>query len=197
MVEQTESEVETGGNEILVAVTEETAPAAERSLVDLAVDLARTREGGVRVAKFDEIPDQTPLPGSADTLTEADRAFEARLADALATAVGATITFYFPIGADPPESRRNTIQDYHAELVELCEAPVETALVESGTDSAVRRAATDSDVLTVSGTQGGPTDRLFGRGTDPVETGTAHGTFVVYGASQPGPLRRAVERRLF
>ena len=291
VVEQTESEVETGGNEILVAVTEETAPAAERSLVDLAVDLARTREGGVRVAKFDEIPDQTPLPGSADTLTEADRAFEARLAerasdaempvrygeivshdtrhavvnyadrvdadtliierstgsgtllgsdagwiedhapcdvievsnlaydsvervgvvtdegpfdpakvalaDALATAVGATITFYFPIGADPPESRRNTIQDYHAELVELCEAPVETALVESGTDSAVRRAATDSDVLTVSGTQGGPTDRLFGRGTDPVETGTAHGTFVVYGASQPGPLRRAVERRLF
>jgi amino acid transporter len=290
VVEQTESEVETGGTEVLVAVTEETAPAVEQSLVDLAVDLARTREGGVRVAQFDEIPDQTPLPGSADTLTEADQAFEARLAerasnaeipirygeivshdsrhaivnyadrvdadtliierstgsgtllgsdagwiedhapcdvievsnleydtvervgvvtdegpfdpakvalaDALATAVGATITFYFPIGVDPPESSRNTIEDYHSELVELCAAPVEIELVESGTDEAIRRAATESDVLVVSGIQRGLTDRLFGH-ADPVESGTAHGTFVVYGASQPGRLRRAVERRLF
>jgi amino acid transporter len=290
VVEQTESEVETGGTEVLVAVTEETAPAVEQSLVDLAVDLARTREGGVRVAQFDEIPDQTPLPGSADTLTEADQTFEARLAerasnaeipirygeivshdsrhaivnyadrvdadtliierstgsgtllgsdagwiedhapcdvievsnleydtvervgvvtdegpfdpakvalaDALATAVGATITFYFPIGVDPPESSRNTIEDYHSELVELCAAPVEIELVESGTDEAIRRAATESDVLVVSGIQRGLTDRLFGH-ADPVESGTAHGTFVVYGASQPGRLRRAVERRLF
>jgi amino acid transporter len=291
VVEQTETEVATDGQEVLVAVTERTPPRVEASLIDLAIDLARTREGGVRVAQFDLAPDQTPLPQSADTLTEADEAFEARMADratgseipirygevvshdtrhavvnyaadvgadtllierstgsdhllssdadwiedhapcdvieisnfehdaverigvvtdegpfdpvkvalagALATAVGATVTFYFPVGADPPESRRNTIEDYLSELDELCAAPVETTLVESDADDAIRTAANDSDVLVVSGVQRGLTDRLFGGGTDPVEVGTEHGTLVVYGASQPGRIRGAVEKRLF
>ncbi|SDY73108.1 amino acid permease [Halopenitus persicus] len=291
VVEQTESEVETAGHEVLVAVTERTPPDVERALIDLAADLARTREGGVRVAQFDEVPDQTPLPQSAATLTEADQAFEARmadratdseipirygevvshdtrhaivnyadhvdadtlliersagrdtllgsdtqwiedhapcdvvevsnldhdaverigvitdegpfdpakvaLADALATATGSTVTFYLPIGEDQPESRRNTTADYLTELVALCAAPVETRLVESGTDAAVERAATDSDVLVVSGIQRDLTDRLLGRGSDPVTAGTEHGTLVVYGASQPGRIRRVVERRLF
>jgi len=291
VVEQTQSEVETDGNEVLVAVTKQTPPAVERSLIDLATDLARTREGGVRVAQFDEVPDQTPLPQSASTLTEADQAFEDRLRDratrsetpirygeivshdtrhaivnyavdidadtliierstgsetllgsdvgwieehapcdvievsnldhdsvehigvvtdegpfdpgkvalagALATAVGATITFYFPIGADPPESRRNTTDDYLSELVELCEAPVETRIVESDTDEAVELAASESDVLVVSGIQRNLTERLFGHGSDPVTAGTEHGTLVIYGESQPGRIRRAVERRLF
>ncbi|MFC7209087.1 amino acid permease [Natronoarchaeum sp. GCM10025321] len=291
VVEKTESEVETEGNEVLVAVTEQTPPDIERSLIDLAVDLARTREGGVRVAQFDEAPDQTPLPQSASNLTEADQAFEARLADratdseipirygevvshdtrhaivnyaadvnadtliierstefetllgsdadwieehapcnvievsnlehdtverigvvtdegpfdpakvdladTLATAVGATVTFYFPVGADPPESRRNTTEDYLSELVELCEAPVETQVVEADTDDVIDLAATDSDVLVVSGSQRALTDRLFGRSSSLVTAGTEHGTLVVYDASQPGPLRQAVERRLF
>ena len=80
-VEDTESAVDGDGYEVLVAVTERTDPDVERSLVDLATGLARTREGGVRVAQFDEAPDQTPLPQSADRLTEADRAFEARMED--------------------------------------------------------------------------------------------------------------------
>jgi amino acid transporter len=291
VVEQTESEVATGGQEVLVAVTERTAPRVEASLIDLAVDLARTREGGVRVAQFDLAPDQTPLPRSADTLTEADEAFEARMADratdseipirygevvshdtrhavvnyaanvgtdtllierstgsdhllssdadwiedhapcdvieisnfehggverigvitdegpfdpvkvalagALASAVGAVVTFHFPVGVDPPESRRNTIGDYLSELDELCDAPVETRLVESDTDDAIRTAANDSDVLVVSGVQHGLTDRIFRGGADPVDVGTEHGTLVVYGASQPGRIRRAVEKRLF
>jgi amino acid transporter len=291
VVEQTESEVETDGHEVLVAVTEQTPPAVERSLIDLAVDLARTREGGVRVAQFDTVPRQTPLPQSADTLTEADKAFEARLADratdseipirygevvshdtrhaivnyaaeidadtliierssgsetllgsdadwveqhapcdvievsdldhggieriavvtdeepfdpakvgladALATAVGATITFYFPVGANPVESRRNTTADYLSELEELCVAPVETEVVESDIDDVVARAAENSDVLIVSGVQRNLTDRLFSRGSEIVTTGKKHGTLVVYDANQPGRLRRAVEQRLF
>jgi len=291
VVEKTESEVEAEGNEVLVAVTEQTPSDVERSLIDLAVDLARTREGGVRVAQFDEVPDQTPLPQSASTLTEADQAFEARLADratdseipirygevvshdtrhaivnyaadvnadtlmierstafetllgsdadwieehapcnvievsnlehdtverigvvtdegpfdpakvdladTLATAVGATVTFYFPVSADPPESRRNTTEDYLSELAALCKAPVETQVVEADTDDVIDLAATDSDVLVVSGSQRALTDRLFGRGSRPVTSRTEHGTLVVYGASQPGPLRQAVERRLF
>jgi hypothetical protein len=260
-------------------------------LIDLAVDLARTREGGVRVARFDETPDQTPLPQSASTLTEADRAFEDRmadratdsgipirygevvshdtrhavvnyaadvdadtliieratgsgtllgsdadwiethapcdvievsdldrdaverigvvtdegpfdpakvgLADTLATAVGATVTFYFSIGAAPPESRRNTTDDYLAELAALCDAPVETRIVDSGTDDTIELAAGDADVLVVSGWQPRLTDRLFGHVPDPVTAGTKHGTLVVHGAGRPGRLRRAVERRLF
>ena len=291
VVEQTESAVDTDGNEVLVAVTESTSPAVERSLIDLAVDLARTREGGVRVARFDETPDQTPLPQSASTLTEADRAFEDRmadratdsgipirygevvshdtrhavvnyaadvdadtliieratgsgtllgsdadwiethapcdvievsdldrdaverigvvtdegpfdpakvgLADTLATAVGATVTFYFSIGAAPPESRRNTTDDYLAELAALCDAPVETRIVDSGTDDTIELAAGDADVLVVSGWQPRLTDRLFGHVPDPVTAGTKHGTLVVHGAGRPGRLRRAVERRLF
>lgn len=291
VVEQTELEVETDSSEVLVAVTEHTTPAVERSLIELATDLARTREGGVRVAQFDEIPDQTPLPQSASTLTEADQAFEARmadratdsripirygevvshdtrhaivnyaaevdadtliierstqsgtllgsdadwiedhapcdvievsnfdhdtvrhigvvtdegpfdptkvaLADALATAVGATITFYFPVGTDVPDSRRNTTDDYLSELVELCESPVETRVLEASTDEAIEVAASDSDVLVVSGIQRDLTDRLFNRGSNPVTAGTEHGTLIVYGVSQPGRLRRAVERRLF
>ena len=291
VVERTESAVGTDGHEVLVAVTERTAPAVERSLVDLATDLARTREGGVRVAQFDESPDQTPLPQSASELTEADRAFEARmadratdstmpirygevvshdtrhaivnyaaevgadtlvierstgsgtllgsdsdwieshapctvieasnldhdavgrvgvvtdegpfdpakvaLADALAAATGATVTFYVPLGADPAESRRNTTDDYLSELSALCEAPVETRVVESDADDAVELAARDADVLVVNGVQRGLIDRLFARGSDPTTVGPEHGTLVVYGASQPGRLRRAVERRLF
>jgi amino acid transporter len=291
LVKETESEVDTDGHEVLVAVTETTQTGVERSLIDLATDLARTREGGIRVAQFDETPDQTPLPQSAGRLTRADQAFEARmadrttdseipirygevvshdsrhaivnyaadvdadtliieqatgsdhllgndadwiedhapcdvieisnldhdaverigvvtdegpfdpekvaLADALATAVGATITFYFPIGSNPPESQKNTTGDYLNELVALCEAPAESQVVESDTDDAIKRAATDSNVLVVSGIQRGLTDRLFGGGPDPVEVGTEHGTLVIYGATRPGRLRRAVEKRLF
>lgn len=291
VVKQTEEVVNTNSNEVLVAVTERTAPAVEQSLIELATDLARTREGGVRVAQFDEIPDQTPLPQSASTLTEADQAFEARmtdrateskipirygevvshdtrhaivnyaaevgtdtliierstgsetilgsdtdwiedhapcdvievsnfdhdtinhigvvtdegpfdptkvaLADAVATAAGATITFYFPVNAAVPDSRRNTIDDYLSELVALCESPVETQILESSTDDAIKLAASNSDILIVSGIQRNLVDRLVSRRSDPVTAGTEHGTLIVYGVSQPGQLRRAVERRLF
>lgn len=291
VVEQTEEEVETGGNEILVAVTEETPSAVEESLTELAMDFARTREGGVRVAQFDEVPDQTPLPQSATTLTEADKEFEATmsrlasasdiplrygevvshdtrhavvnyasdvdadtlilerstrsslllgtdsdwienhapcdvievsnfsyggierigvitdegafdpakvgLADSLATAVGATVTFYFPIDGDTPESHLNTTDDYLDELAALCEAPAEKQIVESGTNDAIERAANESDVLVISGVQRGPMNRLFGGSSDSVTTGTKHGTLVVYRTSRPRPLRDMLERRLF
>ncbi|GAB7010754.1 amino acid permease [Halorubrum trueperi] len=291
VVKQTEEQVQTDSTEVLVAVTERTAPAVEQSLIELATDLARTREGGVRVAQFDEIPDQTPLPQSASTLTQADHAFEARmadratdskipirygevvshdtrhaivnyaaevatdtliierstgsgtllgsetdwiedhapcdvievsnfdhetvndigvvtdegpfdptkvaLADAVATAAGATITFYFPLSAAVPDSRRNTIDDYLSELVALCDSPAETQILESSTDDAIERAASNSDLLIVSGIQRNLIDRLVSRGSDPVTAGTEHGTLIVYGVSQPGKLRRAVERRLF
>jgi len=81
LVSETESQVDREAYEVLVAVTEDTAPETERSLVDLAENVARSRDGRVRVAQFDLVPDQTPLDLSADRVTDSDRAFEERLRD--------------------------------------------------------------------------------------------------------------------
>ena len=81
IVEETESQVDRDTYEVLVAVTEQTVPGVEHSLIELATDVARSRDGSVRVIRFDEVPDQTPLERSAELLTEGDEAFEARLTD--------------------------------------------------------------------------------------------------------------------
>jgi amino acid transporter len=81
VVAETQEQVDADEYEVLVAVTEQTPPATEHSLVDLAVDVARDRNGRVRVAQFDEVPDQTPLARSAEELTAADESFEQRLSD--------------------------------------------------------------------------------------------------------------------
>ncbi len=70
-------------------------------------------------------------------------------------------------------------------------------MIESDTDGVIEQAATDSDVLVVSGVERGLVNRLLGGASNPVTAGTEHGTLVVYGASQPGRLRRAAEKRLF
>jgi amino acid transporter len=81
VVAETQEQVDADEYEVLVAVTERTPPATENNLVDFAVDVARDRNGRVRVAQFDEVPDQTPLSRSAEDLTAADESFEARLED--------------------------------------------------------------------------------------------------------------------
>ncbi|PSQ32385.1 amino acid transporter [Halobacteriales archaeon SW_10_68_16] len=253
VVEQTESQVETNGDEVLVAVTERTSPAVERSLIDLASFEERLADRATDSAipiRYGEIVSHDsrhaivnyaanvkadtliierstgskPLLGSdagwiedhapCDVIEVSNLGHDTvehigvitdegpfdptkvGLADALATAVDGTLTFYFPIAADTPESRRNTIEDYFSELVELCEAPVETRIIESGTDTAIERAARASDVLVVSGVQRSLTDRLLGR-VNPTMVENKHGTLVVYGESQPGRIRGAVERHLF
>jgi len=81
VVDETETQVDRDTYRVLVAVTEHTPAEVERSLVALATDVARSRDGAVRVIQFDQVPDQAPLERSAETVTEADRAFEARLDD--------------------------------------------------------------------------------------------------------------------
>jgi len=292
-VEDTESAVDEQSYEVLVAVTERTDRDVERSLIDLATGLARDREGGVRVAQFDEVPDQTPLPQSADRLTEADQAFEARMADrttdseipmrygevvshdtrhaivnyakdidadvllidrppgrvsetilgsdtdwieehapctvveatdfdqagieriavvtdegpfdpekvaiagAVAEQVDATVRFYLAIGENPPESRRNTTDDYLDDLQSLCSAPVELRVLETDTDAVIEQAVAGSDLLVASGTQHGLLDRLFDHLPSGSPASADHGTLLVYGKSSPGWLRRKLEQRLF
>ncbi|MWG35344.1 amino acid permease [Halomarina oriensis] len=66
--------------EVLVALTRESAPDREAALVRLAADLVRDRDGRVEVVRFEEVPDQAPLDGTATAQSPADVAFEERLA---------------------------------------------------------------------------------------------------------------------
>jgi hypothetical protein len=118
------------------------------------------------------------------------------LADALATQSAGRSPSISPSPRTPPESRRNTIEDYFSELEELCKAPVETRIIDSGTHDAIELAAHDSDVLIVSGVQRGLIDLLFSR-RNLTTVKNEHGILVVYGESQPGRLHGAVERHLF
>jgi amino acid transporter len=69
------------GYEVLVAVTEDTDEARERSLLCIAADVARENDGSVTVVQFDEVPDQAPLEQASETQSPADVEFERRTAD--------------------------------------------------------------------------------------------------------------------
>jgi nucleotide-binding universal stress UspA family protein len=68
----------TGGPEVLVALTREASEDRERSLLSIAADLVRSRDGRVVVAQFDEVPDQAPLDHAAEVQSPADVRFEER-----------------------------------------------------------------------------------------------------------------------
>ena len=116
------------------------------------------------------------------------------IVDGVATATGATVAFYYPLEPTAPATRRDTVEDYLSELAALCEAPVETHVVETddGGD-AVDAAAGVGDVLVISGTRGSVRERLFGQQHSHA---VDNDTVVVYGATQPGPLRRRLEQEL-
>jgi len=67
-------------SDVLVALTEDTTAAAEERLLDVAIPIARARDGTVTVVQFDQVPDQTPLSYAESTLSTADKAFEERTA---------------------------------------------------------------------------------------------------------------------
>lgn len=68
------------GFEALVAVPEDMDPSYERTLVDVAADLAAPQHGGVLVVRFDEVADQVPL-AAAEEQSPADVEFEERTDD--------------------------------------------------------------------------------------------------------------------
>ncbi|GAB7020257.1 amino acid permease [Halostagnicola bangensis] len=51
------------------------------------------------------------------------------LADAMATSVGASIRFVYPVGEDAPEELLETVEEYHDQLDDLCTVPVESTIV--------------------------------------------------------------------
>ncbi|AFZ73723.1 amino acid permease [Natronobacterium gregoryi] len=73
------------------------------------------------------------------------------LADAMADVLGARVRFLFAVGEDAPDELTETIEDYHAELDDLCTVPVESAIVR--TDDAVSGLSMElesSDVVMLS-----------------------------------------------
>ncbi|WP_225333445.1 universal stress protein [Halomicrobium urmianum] len=81
-VERTRSLFEdVDGYEVLVAITEDTSEARERSLLRIAADIARENDGSVTVVQFDEVPDQEPLEHASEVQSAADVEFERRTAD--------------------------------------------------------------------------------------------------------------------
>jgi amino acid transporter/nucleotide-binding universal stress UspA family protein len=77
-------------HEVLVALTTDDDEARERTLVEMGANIARKQGGRVMVVRFEEVPDQAPLPEVAATQSPADRSFEERI-DEMAEAFGVRI----------------------------------------------------------------------------------------------------------
>jgi amino acid transporter len=276
----------TGGPEVLVALTREASEDRERSLLSLAADLVRSRDGRVVVVQFDEVPDQAPLDHAAEVQSPADVRFEERteglsgefdvdveygeivshdtkraivnfadhrgvdtvvaeherlrlrsrllgdpidwvvrhapcdvllvenrgydapqnvvlegdggpydpatvaVADAVAGASGGTVTLQFPLSADHPDTRQDTIHAYQDELAGLLSAPVRTA--DLRTDGGDR---TTPDLLVRTGSQ----RRVQGGRGSHTQTAADCTEVTVYPheSRQPGLLRRIAERLVF
>ncbi|QGN06201.1 amino acid permease [Halorhabdus sp. CBA1104] len=275
-------------SDVLVALTEGTTAAAEERLLDVAVPVARARDGTVTVVQFDQVPDQTPLSYAESTLSEADQVFEertatlaenagvpveygeivshdvdravanvadlhgydllvvdesgptfteglsdvlfgpnrsfdvlgvdaesldgidrialvddggpfdpekVRIANLLATAREATIELVHGIAPDATQERRASVDQYHAEMADLCSVPTESAIVESDDDAAALvRATDDADIVVVADT-GGAILRT-GPGIDVAKRGNA---LVLHpgGDGQPGLIGRLIQRIVY
>ena len=77
----TESAVDEGSREVLLALTKELDADRERSLVALAADTVRPDDGRVVAVRFQEVPDQVPLTEERTIQSSADRSFETRMDD--------------------------------------------------------------------------------------------------------------------
>jgi nucleotide-binding universal stress UspA family protein len=69
---------------VLVAISEDTSVDRERTLLHVAADVARQRNGRVTIVQFDEVPDQAPLTHAAEVRSSADAAFERQTAELVA-----------------------------------------------------------------------------------------------------------------
>ncbi|WP_255167440.1 amino acid permease [Natrononativus amylolyticus] len=81
-VRETEEEIEgVDQYEVLIPLRQDVSRQQEDAILRLAAPLVRRRGGRIRIVRFDEVPDQVPLDTAAESLTEADAAFERRTDD--------------------------------------------------------------------------------------------------------------------
>ncbi|OLZ40675.1 amino acid transporter [Natrinema saccharevitans] len=295
-VDRTEDVLESGSDDVFVALTEGTGQARERQLIRIAADVARERGGGVTVVQFDEVPDQVSLDYASETQSPADLQFEeqtdqlsaefdvpitygeivshdtkhaivnfaahegddvllmerqpgglrhqligspvewilehapcdvvlvedrdfdavsevtvltdrspfdpskVRIADALAGEFDATVRLVYAVESSASADLKRTVEEYQAELSELCSASVTTELVETdGSVSALIDIARDAEFLVV-GRSGGRLRPVFGNDlADRLIDATDSPALGVHAheSRRPGLVGRIVERFVF
>ncbi|MXR20257.1 amino acid permease [Halobacterium bonnevillei] len=272
-------------SEVLVALTREADRERERSLLSLAADLVRPKDGRVVVVRFDEVPDQAPLDHAAEVQSPADVRFEEQtdelaaefdvdveygeivshdtkravvnyadhrgvdaivaeherlrlrsrvlgdpidwvvrhahcdvllvenrgydgpenvvlegdggpfdpatvdVADTIAGEAGGHVTLQFPLSADQPDPRKQTIRSYQNELAGILSAPVKTADLRA--DGGQQRA----DVVIRTGSQ----NRVSGGRERHAPTAADCTELTVYprASRRPSLVRRVLERLVF
>jgi len=115
------------------------------------------------------------------------------VADAVAGASGGTVTLQFPLSADHPDKRQETVHAYQDELAGLLSAPVRTA--DLRTDGGGGGSHADPDLLVRTGAQ----RRVQGGRGGHTQTAADCTEVTVYPheSRQPGLLRRLAERLVF
>ena len=122
------------------------------------------------------------------------------VADAIAEETGATITLMQAVSASAADSRRETIEEYHSELVRLLTVPAQSRVLE--TDDAVSGLArfTESADLLVTGTETrGVSGDIFGRPGDELVDSVECTAIMVQPADEhrPGLVQRYLLSKLF
>ena len=122
------------------------------------------------------------------------------IANALASEAGSRIDLLYPVDGSATEVQRETLDEYLAELEELCSVPVYRSVVESDDPTRDFVSATDPTDVLVIGTDGGRLrSNLFGRPADWIVDSVDCTAVQIEpaGSDGPGVLRRVVERLVF
>ena len=122
------------------------------------------------------------------------------IADAIAEETGARITLLHALPEDAPETRRETIEDYHASLISILTVPGQSRVIETDDEvEGLARFAGSADLL-VTGTEShGLSGDLFGRPSDQLVDSVDCTAVMVQPHSErrDGFIKRAVVDRLF
>jgi len=79
LLTETESVIDEGSNEVLVALTKDVDAERERSLIAIAADIVRADGGRLVAIRFQEVPDQVPLTEAVRVQSSSDISFEQRI----------------------------------------------------------------------------------------------------------------------
>jgi amino acid transporter/nucleotide-binding universal stress UspA family protein len=122
------------------------------------------------------------------------------IANALASETGSRIDLRYPVDGSATEAQRETLDEYLAELEELCSVPVYRSVVESDDPTRDFVSATDPTDVLVIGTDGGRLrSNLFGRPADWIVDSVDCTAVQIQPArsERPGVFRRTIERIVF
>ncbi len=122
------------------------------------------------------------------------------VADAIAEETGATITLMQTVSESAAESRRETIEEYHSELMRLLTVPAQSRVLE--TDDAVSglaRFAESADLLVTGTETRGVSGDIFGRPGDELVDSVECTAIMVQPADEhrPGIVQRYLLSKLF